>query len=185
MSYCIPKDELSVSRLEGFKALCKSRALAKAQNLKLASTLDELVFREAAPGTDLSQPAGSGYTNEVYLTGAIAANAWTSVYDTALVPVLGQRQIAVFYKVWNRTAPMTITAVRFRLGPTGATTLGWFPLEQMDLVWTPEMWFSEPIVYGPNQAMFIECISPIAIAAAGQHLGFGCYIVEPVGEAVS
>lgn len=185
MSYTIPKDELSIARIEGFRSMAKAAALRKAQNLKLASTLDELVFREAAPGTDLSQPAGAGYTNEVYLTGAIGANAWTSVFDTAVVPTLGQRQVAVFYKVWNRTAPMTITAVRFRLGPTGATTLGWFPIEQMDLQMTAELWFTEPIVYGPNERMFIECISPIAIPVAGQQLGFGCFIVEPVGEAIS
>ena len=185
MSYTIPKDELSVSRIESFRVAAKAAALRKAQNLKLAASLNELVFREAAPGTDLSQPAGAGYTNEVYLTGAIVANVWTSVFDTAIVPTLGGRQIAVFYKVWNRTAPMTITAVRFRLGPTGATTLGWFPIEQMDIQMTAELWFTEPIVYGPNERMFIECISPIAVAAAGQQLGFGCFIVEPIGEAIS
>lgn len=184
MSFCIPKDELSVTKLENYKARAMQAALDMARNLKLASNLTELVFREAAPGTDLSQPAGSGYTNEIYVTGAIAANTWTSVYDTAIVPVLGNRQIAVFYKVWNRDVPANISAVRFRLGPTGATTKGWFPIEQLDCQWTPELWFSEPIVYGPNQAVFIECISPVAIPV-GEHLGFGCYIVEPVGEAVS
>lgn len=184
MSYAIPTKELSISRIERFKADAKNAALKKASDLKLASSLSELTFREAAPGTDLSQPAGAGYTNEIYITGAVVANTWTSVFDTAVVPTLGNRQVAVFYKVWNRTVPMTITGVRFRLGPTGATTLGWFPIEQMDNQETPELWFSEPIVYGPNERMFIECISPVAIAV-GQQLGFGCFISEPIGEAIS
>jgi hypothetical protein len=80
---------------------------------------------------------------------------------------------------------MNVTAVRFRLGPTGATTLAWFPLEQMDMQLTAELWFSEPVVYGPNQAMFIECISPVAVPANTERLGFGCYIVDCLGGAVS
>jgi hypothetical protein len=185
MSYAIPKDELSISKMEAFRTNAKMAALKKANDLKLAATLKELTFREAAPGTDLSQPAGAGYTNEVYLTGAVAANVWTSVYDTAVVPTLGRRQVAVFYKVWNRTVPAQITAVRFRLGPTGATTLGWFHIEMLDVQQTAELYFSEPVVFGPDERLFIECISPVAIAAVGEHLGFGCFIAEPVGESIS
>ena len=186
MSYAVSIDELSPSRLEGFRSAAKAAALNKAMKLKLAGSMNELVFAEAAPGTDLSQPAGAGYTNEAYITGAIAANTWTSVFDTAVVPTLGARQIAVFYKIVNMTVPMTVTAVRFRLGPTGATTLGWFHIENILVVkLTPECYLSEPIVYGPNERMFIECYTRVAVPAAGERLGFGCYIAEPVGEKVS
>lgn len=186
MSYPIAIDELSVSRIEGFRTAAKAAALRKAMALKIASSIDELTFREAAPGTDLSQPAGAGYTNEAYLTGAIAVNTWTSVFDTATVPELGHRQIAVFYKIVDMTVPAQITAVRFRLGPTGATTLGWFHIEQIILIKeTQECYLSEPIVFGPDERLFIECYARFAIPAAGERLGFGCYIAEPVGEAIS
>ncbi len=186
MSYAIGVDELSISKIEQFRSAAKAAALRKAMSLKLASQMAELTFREAAPGTDLSQPAGAGYTNEAYITGAIAANAWTSVFDTAVVPTLGQRQVAVFYKIVNMTVPAQVSAVRFRLGPTGATTLGWFHIENIILIkMTPECYLSEPIVFGPNERLFIECWAVAAIPAAGERLGFGCYIAEPVGEAIS
>jgi hypothetical protein len=185
MSYLITPDEVSLARLELFRKKAKAAALDMAIKHSIASTMDDLVFKEASPGTDLSQPAGSGYTNETYITGAIVVNTWTSVFDTALVPVLGARQVAVFYKVWSTDVPQNITAVRFRLGPTGATTLAWFPMEIVNAKQVPEAYFSEPVVFGPSQAMFIECYARVAVPAAGTHLGFGCFIAEPAGEAIS
>jgi len=186
MSYVIPTPELSVAKLEFYRNEAKKAALKRAQDLKLATSMDELVFREANPGTDLSQPAGSGYTNETYLTGAAAINTWTSVYDTAGVARLGNRQIAVFYKVFVVNANPATTAVRFRLGLTGATTLGWFFVEQViNTALVPEAWFSEPVVYNPDQFMFIEFYPMAAVPAAGERLGFGCFIAEPIGESIS
>jgi len=186
MSFPIATPELSVSQLERFRTNAKLAALKRAIDLKLATSMDELVFREANPGTDLSQPAGSGYTNETYLTGAAVINTWTSVYDTAVVPRLGNRQIAVFYKTYVIDANPATTAVRFRLGQTGATTLGWFFVEQiLNTALVPEAWFSEPIVYNPDQFMFIEFYPMAAVPAAGERLGFGCFIAEPIGESIS
>lgn len=186
MSYAIGVDELSIARIEQFRGAAKAAALKKAMKLKLAGSMEELTFKEASPGTDLSQPAGTGYTNEAYITGAVVVNTWTSVFDSAAVPTLGIRQVAVFYKILNMTVPAQITAVRFRLGPTGATTLGWFHIEGIILIkQTAECYLSEPVVYGPNERLFIECYSRLAIPAGGERLGFGCYIAEPVGEAIS
>lgn len=186
MSFAIGTDELSPSRLQAYTEKAQQAALRRAMDLKLANSMGELVFKEAAPGTDLSQPAGSGYTNETYLTGAAVVNTWTSVYDTALVPVLGQRQIAVFYKVYDLAAAPAASAVRFRLGPTGATTLAWFHMEEIiNAKLTPEAWFTEPVVYGPNEAMFIEFYPMAAVGAAGERLGFGCFIAEPAGQSIS
>ena len=186
MSYTVPADELSPSKIEDFRRGAVAAAIRKALNLKIVANPNELVVREAAPGTDLSQPAGAGYTNEAYITGAVVVNTWTSVFDTAVVPTLGIRQVAVFYKIVNMSVPITVTAVRFRLGPTGSTTLGWFHIENIvDVKLTPECYLTEPIVYGPNERLFIECYARVAIPAAGERLGFGCFVVEPVGEAVS
>lgn len=185
MSFAIGTDELSPSRLQAYMEKAQQAAIKRALKLSIVSSADELVFKEAAPGTDLSQPAGSGYTNEIYLTGAAVINTWTSVYDTALVPVLGQRQVAVFYKVFDLAAAPSATAVRFRLGPTGATTLAWFHFEGIvNVKLTPEAWFSEPVVYGPNESMFIEFF-PSAAVAVGERLGFGCFIAEPAGQSIS
>jgi len=186
MSYGIPVDEILVAKLETYRAKAKSAALKRAMELGIVTKMEQLVFHEAFPGTDLSQPVGAGYTNEAYLTGAAVINTWTSVYDTAVIPQLGNRQIAVFYKIADWTAIPACTAVRFRLGPTGATTLGWFHIEQfINVKLTPEVYLSEPIVYSPSEFLFIEFYPMAAVPAAGEQLGFGCFIAEPTGQAIS
>ena len=186
MSYAIPVDELSIARMERFRKEAKEAALERARDLKLATEMKELVFREAFPGTDFGIGA-TGYTNETYITGAAAvANVWTSVFDTALVPQLGNNKIAVFYKITNEDPAPATSAVRFRLGATGATALGWFQIEQfINIKLTPEVYLSEPIIYNPSQWLFIEFYPRAVVPAAGERLGFGCFIAEPVGEQLS
>jgi len=122
----------------------------------------------------------------VYITGAVPANLWTSVFDTAVVPQLGVRKIAVFYKIVNLTPMHSVRAVRFLLGATGASALGVFHTEEFTLVkLTPEVYLSEPIVYSPQEFVNIQCYAQPAIPAAGERLGFGCFIAEPAGEVVS
>lgn len=175
-------DELSLSDMRAFRKDAKERAIAEALKLAMAATREELVNRNIFPHTDLPD----GYTNEVFITGAIAANTWTSVYDTAVVPQLGTRKVMVIYKVVNMTAVPSITAIRFRLGATGVSTLGWAHLEQIiDVKMTPECYLSEPIVYTKDQFVDIQCYARAAVPAAGERLGFEGYIVEPLGEAIS
>lgn len=180
--FVIGVDELSLSDMRNFRLAAKEMAIAEALKLAMAANSKELVNRNIFPHTDLP----NGYTNEVFITGAVAVNTWTSVYDTAVVPQLGTRKVLVIYKVVNMTAVPSITAVRFRLGATGVTTLGWAHLEQViDVKMTPECYLSEPIVYTKDQFVDIQCYARIAIPAAGERLGFEGFVVEPLGEAIS
>lgn len=186
MSYAIPVDELSISKMEWYRNRAKMAALERARSLAIATDLEELVFREAFPATDFGVPAGNGYTNETYITAAAVINTWTSVFLTANVPTLAQNKIAVFYKITDETVTPACTAVRFRLGLTGGTSLAWFQIEQfINVKLTPEVWLSEPVVYGPGQSPFIEFYPRVAVPAAGERIGFGCFIAEPLGEAIS
>ncbi len=186
MGYAIAVDELSISKIEGFRQAAREAALRRAMDLKLATTMKELVFHEAFPQTDLSNPVTNGYGAIArYLTGAIVANTWTSVFSTALVPQLQNNQIAVFYKIMDWTVNPQVTQVRFRLGQTGTTTLEWLTIENIiNVKLTPECYLSEPVVFSPNQWLFIECITRGAVAV-GELLGFGCFIAEPVGNQLS
>ena len=185
--YVIPVDELSTSEMRNFRRKAKEDAIAEALRLSLASSRDELDVSGIRPATDLGAPAGSGYTNEAWITGAVAANTWTSVYDTGNVAQLGRRKVLVIYGIFNATPVPRVTAVRFRLGATGTTTLGWVHLEGLiDIKLTQECYLSEPIVYTPDQYVNIQCYSRVAIPAAdGERLGFRGFVVEPVGENVS
>lgn len=187
MAYSVPVDELSIARIEGYREAAKKAALKRAQGLKLATKMEELIFREAAPQTDFGNAAGTvGWATEHYVTGAILVNTWTLVFSTAAVPQLANNKIAVIYKIVDWNVPCRVAAVRFRLGLTGATTLGWFPVEQfINVKMTPEVYLSEPIVYNPSQFLFIECYCSVAVPAAGETLGFGAFIAEPSGEQVS
>ena len=185
MSYAIPVEELSISKIEAYRKSAKQAMLERARVKLGVSSMEELTFRELLPATDLGVGA-NGYTNETYLTGAIGVNAWTSVYDTANVPQLPNDRGIGFYKITYEEVAPTITAVRFRVGATGATTKAVFFVEPfLPIKLTPEVYLSEPIVYDPNDWVFIECYSRVAIGAAGHHLGFGCFVAEPVGGNVS
>lgn len=183
--YAIPEQQLSEEAKRNFVVKCKQAAFKRAKSLGLVSSMNELTFREVSPHNDLGNPAGTGYTNETYITGAALINTWTSVFDTLAVPTVPNRAIIAFYKIMDEDANPACAAVRYRLGPTGATTLGWFPIEQfINCGWTPEVWLSDPIVYGPNERPFIE-FYPRAAVAVGERLQFGAFIAEPLGEAVS
>lgn len=184
--YGIPVDELSLSRIEGFRQAAQAAGLNMARSLRIATSMDSLVWRDAFPATDLGQPAGSGYTNEVYITGAIAANTWTLVFDTAAVPQLPNNRLLVIYKIFDLTVNPQVEAVRFRKGNTGATTLSLVRVgEIIGAKLTPELYLSEPVVYAPQDFPFIECYTRGAVPAAGERLAFGAYIAEPTGGNVS
>ena len=99
MSFILPKDELSLTEMRRFRVQAKEKAIQAAVDLSIGPR-EGLIARGIFPGTDLGRGA-NGYTNEIFLTGAVAANTWTSVYDTALVPQLSNRTIVVIYKIVN------------------------------------------------------------------------------------
>lgn len=185
--FALPVSELSLNEMRNFRRRAKTDAVSEAMRLALATSERELVARGIFPATDMGTPAGNGYTNEAFITGAIAANTWTNVYDTGNVAQLGRRKVLVIFSVFNVTPMPRVTAVRFRLGPTGTSTLGWIHTEALiDVKETPELYLSEPVVYTPDQWMDIEVYSRAAIPAAdGERIGFRGYVVEPVGETVS
>lgn len=183
--FAIPVDELSLSKIEQFRINAQNAAFARALKLGLVTKIEELIFREALPATDLGQPVGTGYANETYITGAAAINTWTSVYNTLAVPTVPNRTILVFYKITDEAVAPAAAAVRFMLGVNAATTIAIISLEQfINIKLTPEVYLSQPVVYGPNERPNIQ-FYPRAAVAAGERLGFGCFIAEPSGGNVS
>jgi len=184
MSYLIPDTDLTLSEKKEFRKRAKNQAISEALKLALATDEKGLTVRDILPATDLGAPAGSGYTNEVFITGAIAAITWTSVYDTAGVAQLGTRKVLVIYKIFNHTPMPNVTEVEFRLGLTGTSTLARFHTEGViGIELTPEAYMSEPVVYTKEQWVDIRCYARAAIVT--ERLGFKGFIVEPLGETLS
>ena len=187
MSYAIPGNEVSLSDRQRFVNGAIQAGIDRALALGNARTREELVWREAHPGTDFTDPAGSGWTNEYYVTpGAAGALAWALAPDTGNAPQLARTKIAVFYKMFDAAEDPVVTAVRFRVGVTGATTKASFYLQlPFDIKLEPEVWLSQPVIYDPEDWLFIQFYGRAATAVAGEELGFGCFIVERVGGTIS
>lgn len=182
-SYAIATNEITLTDRKNFAKMACEAGIRRALNLGLASEPKELLVREAMPHTDFP----TTWTNEYYVEAAgPAAAGWRLVGDLAAASQLGNNKVAVFYKVADADNDPAITAVRFRQGNTGATTLGSFFIQvPIDIKLEPEVYLGLPIVYSPQEWVFIEGYWRIGAVAAGEELSFGCFIIEPTGGVVS
>ena len=181
MSYAIPTNELTLTDIKGFKFAAVEAGIARALALGVARSREELVVREAHPGIDFILAYGA--TIENYITGILVAG-WQLCGATGVAAVLPVGEVAVFYKIADWQALTDVTAVRFRVGATGATTKASFVIEPfINVKLEPEVWLSEPVVYDPQDTLFIECYA--VVGGATEDLGFGCFIVERVGATIS
>lgn len=187
MSYAIPTNECTLTALTNYKLAAVEAGVDRSLAVGLARKREELVVREANPFPDFSAPGAVGWTNNYYVTApAVGALAWALVFDTAAAPTLLRTQIAVFYKITDASTNPVCTGVRFRVGPTGATTKASFFIQQfIDIKLEPEVWLSEPVVYDPEDVLFIEFYGRAATPVGGEEIGFGCFIIERVGATVS
>jgi len=190
MSYAIPPNELTLTDIKAYKQICLQAGIARALALGIAVSEQELVWREALPHTDFGA-AGLGWLTEEYLTaGAVAGPAWISAFDAGVVPAnaptLPVGRIAVFYKFADTEDAPLVTAVRFRVGANGASTKGLF-FVQLPITANeePVVFFNEPVVYDPQDIVYIEAYVTAATPGAGEHIPFGCFIIERVGAQVS
>jgi hypothetical protein len=189
MSYVVPTNELTLSDIRQFKADGIKAGITRALALGIARTEQELVVRTALPFTDFGNGA-VGWTLENYSGPIIAAAGWGSVFNAgalpANAPVLANSKIAVFYKFANYSAAPTITAVRFRIGGTGATTKAMYYMQlETGAKLEPDVYFSEPVVYDPQDVVYIEAYYNAAVAAGAEQFAFGCYLIERLGANIS
>jgi len=188
MSYTIPAAELTSTDIKNFKAGAIEAGINRALALGLARVREELVVRAALPHTDFGA-AAMGWLTENYISGAIAAAGWGSPFDAgavpAFVPQLASTKVAVFYKVGISDAAPQIAGIRFRVGAGGASTKAvfFFQIESTTRM-EPVMYLSEPVVYDPQDFLYIEAYYVAAVALA-ERIPFGCYIVEKTGGTVS
>lgn len=189
MSYAIATKELTLTDRKGFVAGAIEAGLAAAIGAGIG-TRRNLVAREAMPFVDFGQPAGVGWTTDWYRGPAIAAAAWGSVFNSGVVPAFAptllRTKVAVFYKFQDSSAAPVITALRFRVGATGASTKATF-FTQMPTQGNlePDVYFSEPVVYEPDDVLFIEAYYNAAVLLAVEQFSFGAFVIERVGPNVS
>jgi hypothetical protein len=189
MSYVVPTNELTLGDIKQFRTAAIEAGITRALALGLARSRDELVVRHALPNTDFGT-AVVGWLIEQYRNPAIAAAGWGSVYDSgalpAFAPTLANSKLAVFYKFADYSAAPMIDGIRFRIGGTGATTKAtfFFQLEQGAKL-EPDLYFTEPVLYDPQDVVYIEAYYTGAVGVLAEAFAFGCYIVERLGANIS
>lgn len=180
MSYAIATNELTLTDIRIFRGGAEEAGISRALALGVARSREELVVREASPVIDFP----GAWTLEYYISGAPGAAGWMWAGDGAAVGVLPVGRVAVFYKCADAAANPLFTEVRFRVGATGASTKASFFIQLMiDNKLESDVYFSEPVVYDPQDNVFIQAYA--RAAGAAEELSFGCFIVERVGATVS
>lgn len=183
MSYAIATNELTLTDTKAFRGGAVEAGIARALHLAIATNRQELVVLEALPLTNFP----GAWATERYVTPAPAAVGWSWAGDGGAVGVLPVGQVAVFYKIANGSAvvPPVFTAVRFRIGATGASTKAVFNFQlQIENKMESDVYMSEPVVYDPQDNAMIQAYSNAA-AGAAETVAFGCFIVMRVGGEVS
>lgn len=180
MSYAIPTNELTLTDIKTFRSQAIEAGIARALSLGVVRSRQELVVREAHPLTDFP----GAWLTEYYISAAPGAVGWMWAGDGAAVGLLPVAKVAVFYKCADAAANPLFTAVRFRVGATGASTKASFFIQLMvDNKLETDVYFSEPIVYDPQDSLFIQAYA--RLGGAAEELSFGCFIVEKVGATIS
>jgi hypothetical protein len=188
MSYAVPTNELTLTDIKQFKTQAIEAGIKAAMDSGIGQR-NNLVVREAFPNQDFGNNA-LGWLTENYVNPVIAALGWGSPFSAgavpAFVPQLQRTKVAVFYKFANTNATPLVTGIRFRVGNTGASTKASFMIQlNTESKLEPDVYFSEPVVYLPEDFVYIEAYYSAACAAGSQTIPFGCFIVERIGSTVS
>jgi hypothetical protein len=197
MSYAIPTNELTLADIRQFKMNALAAGVQVAARRGIGDSLYDsvtnpkgnLIARAGYPFTDFGNGA-LGWATENYVNPAIAAVGWGSVFSTgalpAFAPQLATNKVAIFYKFANTTAIPLITAIRFRIGNQGSSTKASFYLQlETEAKLEPDVYFSEPVVYEPQDFIYIEAWYTAVVGAGGQTIPFGTFVIERLGPTVS
>jgi len=183
MSYPIPTSELTLTDIKAFRGGAVEAGIARALKLAIASNPNELVVYEALPLTNMGALA---YTTEQYVSAAPAAVGWMASGDGAGVGTVPVGQVLIFYKAANASAvvPPLLIACRFRVGATGASTKAVFQVQlAIENKLESDVYFSEAVVYDPQDRLFLQVYA--TGAGAAENFSFGCFVVSRVGPEIS
>lgn len=177
----IPEASLTLTQQTAVRQRAAEAGIRKALELRIRDKESALVARHAEAVADWGSAAALSFWNTTALA---AIGTAVSVFPAAANPVLGVNKIAVFYRAVVGTAPIPVSLLRFSQAAAATTMKAVFDLEQLVGQLVPAGYFSEPVVYEPNDTLNITVVPKIATALAC-NLVLGCYIIEPRGPGVS
>ena len=189
ISHIIPAREMSQDRVQRLIDATSERMLDLAVNKGLASSREGLVIRDTRPDEDLGlAPTTAGVPLAAvrsWWTGALVAATLSRYWNAlGLTPQLDTRRLVAFVGVSIPDANPTIQEVAFREGLTGSTTRAAYNLQQLYEELETIGYFSMPVIYEPNQFVFVE-FWPRLAKAGGENIVFRALTCEARGPVVS
>lgn len=179
MGVLLPTEELTLTDRKNFRAAALEAGIARAIAASIG-TREGLVYREWQNIAD----AGVAATQEAWLTAALAVVGTDySVFRAIAAPILANNKVVVWWGVGIATVPNPVCRLAFRVGAGAGTTKAVFDLERLDTLITPDGYFSEPILYNPQQVLNIVVMARV-VAAAARVILHG-YVIEPLQQTIS
>lgn len=181
MSYIIPTEDLTLSDKRAFRDAAVEKAIKLAISFSIAGgNRSALRVRHAQNIADFG--TGLDQWRTAVLAAPIGANY--SVFQLIAAPTLAVNKVAVFYKAGVQTAPNPLGLLSFRTGAAAGSTYAVFDLQQLNMALVTEGYFTEPVVYGPQEVLNIVAMAVVATAAFAT-LILGCFIIEPANVTLS
>ncbi len=178
-SFLVPVDNLTLTDQRTYKALAISRGVERYMELRLATSVKDLVVRTIRPNADFGVGVGAAAEENWRFNLAAAglnANAITVLARPA-------NQIVVFFGIDNWDANPEVTLVTFKTAVAGGTTKMMVDTQICRGYINSAGFLSEPVVYDPQEDILVD-IAADAISATQQCI-FNGYIIEKRGQVIS
>jgi len=185
-SYLIPRSAVALSEQTRMRALARDKAkelLAK----KLVMGVEALTARAPNYPVDFLTAAQrvpvAGFPMSGWMTQPLAAPAvnysmFADNTGAAAVPQVPTTQAWVFYGIHVLTLNDPVTQLFFLAGAAGQDRWAQFDLETLYDCLETQAYFSEPVVYGPQEFCTIQVTARLA-TGAGCRVVLDTFIVEP------
>lgn len=121
---------------------------------------------------------------DAWNTAALAAiGGAVSCFQAVAAPQLNINRLCVFYGVSIINAPVPVSWLLFRTGGAVGNVVAMFDLQPQQTRLAYDCYFSEPVVYDPQEVFAVQVIASIATAAAAQ-VCLHNFLFGPAGQTV-
>lgn len=181
MSSAIPFEELTLDNIRNAKLRARRRGVELMLRSGRGESEAQITPRDVRANDDLGLTTGT--ENNEFLPAAGVAGTDLAYVDNAMG---GNKFLIIFgVAVVSSAVRPHVTAIRFKTGPGGANTKAEVDL-QRGYAYQIHSWFlDDPVLYGPNETVFIQLEVAVSWTAGDLMLPISAYVFEPAGQHVA
>jgi hypothetical protein len=185
MSYILPTNEISYAAQAQLRMQAQDQGMARAVQMRVASSTSGLAVRDPDYPIDFVPAATrAGLSGWLTMPLAAAGNLYSVFADNvpaALTPQVPNNAVWVFYKATILTVGDPVSELYFLIGQAG-NRKAQFNLEILQDKLEVDGYFSEPIVYDPQDIVTVQVRARVINPAA--RVVLGAFIIEPLQVSV-